>query len=1083
MTFKRMAISTLLILGVICLPAASASADAPLLQPSLIPLPTNLQPGTSGTVFEAPIYRLTVINIGAVATEGPVGMTATFPTGIKPVEVLGDHEDLNTSDPTCSIEGQVVTCNTSAPIYPSRWLGAKIAVEVSSSASGVLIPKANVSGGGTKAVSIESPTEVSAVPPPFDFLPGTNGLDSLLTNADGSPTTQAGSHPNQLTINLGFPTEHTEPGTTKSAGHIRDVTTDLPRGFVVNPTATPVRCTEVEFLSGGGAKPGCPNGSQIGIVTVMTELGTGPVFVISHLYNMVPPAGAPAMVAFNALESIGVFIHLAGRVRSDGDYGLSADAQDVLARTGNPVLSVHAQLWGDPSGASHDEIRGECRAEAKLDCSVPPQKTPLMSMPSACSGPLATTAHIDSWEEPGVFHERSALSADLAGNPVGVSGCSLLEFKPTLTLRPDTRVAQTPTGVNADLHVPQHEDKEELATSNLKDTVVTFPAGLALNPSAAGGLGACTPEQIGLRTEVGETPIRFSDARPRCPEDSKIGSAEVKTPLLDHPLPGAVYVAQPYRNPFGTLLGVYVVVDDPADGIVAKLAGRTEIIDPQSGQLQTTFSENPELPFEDFRVSLFGGPRAALRTPSTCGTFTTTSIETPWSGNAAVPTSDSFIVNQGANEKPCVKSEAEMPNDLDFAAGTATPLAGSYSPFLGRLRRADGTQELRELNLSLPPGLSGRLAGIPSCSAAALDAAAAKSGTQELQSPSCPAASQIGEVTVGAGAGSQPYYTGAKIYLAGAYNGAPVSAAIITPAVAGPFDLGTVVTRAALYVDPVTAQITVKSDPIPRELQGIQLQVRDVLVNMVRPEFTLNPTNCDPMAIKGGAISALGSIAPLSERFQVGGCNGLNYGPKLTLRLHGGTKRGSHPKLRAVLTTKPGEANTARASVALPRSEFLENAHIQTVCTRVQFAAEQCPTKSIYGHARAITPLLDEPLEGPVYLRSSSHKLPDLVAALKGSPSRPIKIELDGRIDSVNGGIRSTFDLVPDQPVSKFVLSMQGGKKGLLVNSRDLCAGMNRAAAKFDGQNGKVHDFAPLLRNDCKGNGKKAANKGNRRQG
>lgn len=1075
MTAKKIAIS-LLVLGALLVPVSSASAvDAPLLQPSLIPLPTNLQPGTTGTTAEAPMFRLTVINIGAAPTDGPVTIEATFPLGITPVDVFGDHEDGSTPDPDCSIAGQVATCSTPAPIHPSRWLGARIAVEVSPSASGILTAHASVSGGNAKAVSIESPAEVSDTAATFGFLPGNLGLGSLLTNADGSPSVQAGSHPNQLTINLGFPTEHPEAGTTKSAGHVRDVMVDLPRGLIINPNATLVRCTEAEFLSGDEAgKPNCPDAAEIGIVTVMTELGSGPVFSISHLYNMVPPPGAPAEVAFNALESVGIFVHLAGHVRSDGDYGLSASAQDILARIGNPVLSAHTQLWGDPSSPSHDEIRGACRASS-LKCSVPSQRTPLLSMPSACSGPLTTTAHVNSWEQPDVFQQRDAQNTDLASNPVGVSGCSLLDFKPTLTLQPNTRTAKAPTGISIDLHVPQNEDKEELATSNLKDTVVTFPAGLALNPAAADGLSACTPAQIGLRTGVGETPIRFSAARPQCLESSKIGTVEVDTPLLDHPVPGAVFVAQPYQNPFGKLLGVYVVIDDPADGIVAKLAGKTEIIDKETGQLQTTFAESPELPFEHFRVNLFDGPRAALRTPGTCGTFTTTSLETPWSGGEPVPTADSFVVNRGANGRPCVTSEAQMPNSPDFEAGTATPIAGSFSPFLGRLQRADGTQLLKGLNLNLSPGFSSKLAGVSVCPAAAIDAAASKTGVQEQQGPSCPVASQVGEVLVGAGAGPQPYYTNAKIYLAGPYSGGPVSVAIITPAVAGPFDLGTVVTRAALYLNPVTTQITVKSDQIPRQLEGIPLEVRDVRVNMSRPNFTLNPTNCDPTAITGEAISALEQIAPLSQRFQVGGCKGLDYEPKLTLRLSGGTKRGAHPKLRAVLSAKLGEANTARASVALPRSEFLENAHIQTVCTRVQFAAENCPAKSIYGHARAITPLLDEALEGPVYLRSSSHKLPDMVVALKGPPSRPIKIELAGRIDSVNGGIRSTFDLVPDQPVSKFVLQMQGGKKGLLVNSRNLCVGTNRVAARFNAQSGKVHDFNPVLKNDCKGNsGKKS---------
>jgi hypothetical protein len=702
-------------------------------------------------------------------------------------------------------------------------------------------------------------------------------------------------------------------------------------------------------------------------------------------------------------------------------------------------------------------------------------------MPSACSeDPLETDAIARSWEEPTVAHEATAQSTDTQGNLVGVNSCSALEFEPSLTLRPDVGTAESPTGVHVELSVPQHEGLEETATSTLKDTTVRFPAGLAVNPAAADGLSACTPAQIGMKTGVGQAPIHFSADRPNCPSASKIGSVTVRTPVLDHPLPGAVYVAQPYENPFGTLLATYVVVDSPEDGIVAKLAGRTEA-DPNTGQLTVSFTENPELPVSSFEVDLFGGPRAALRTPSTCGTFTTTSTQVPWSGGEAVQTTDSFKVSGGANGARCVTSEAEMPNSPGFQAGTVAPVAAAFSPFTGRLYREDGTQQLRGLNVTLPPGLTGKLAGVETCSEAAISAAASKTGAEELASPSCPGASQIGEVKVGAGAGPAPYYTTGRIYLAGPYQDGPFSAVVITPAVAGPFDLGTVVVRAASKVNPATAQVSFAGEDFPHILEGIPLELRDARLSLARPQFILNPTSCNEKTISGTATALLGSTVPIAQRFQVGGCKGLDYEPKLAIRLFGKTGRGAHPRLRAILQAKLGEANTARASVALPRSEFLENAHIQTVCTRVQFAAEQCPAGSIYGHARAITPLLDEPLEGPVYLRSSSNKLPNMVAALKGPPSRPIKVELDGRIDSVKGAIRSTFDVVPDQPVSKFILNMKGGKKGLIVNSRNLCERTYRATAKFDGQNGKVHDFNPVMQNDCKKKGKKAARKSAKR--
>jgi hypothetical protein len=1068
------------------LPSYASAAPGPAWQLSLVALPTNLESGTTGSDENAPVYEALATNIGAGDASGPVTFTVTLPVGVAPVFSstlpLGISTDNTVSGPSCAKgTGQTVTCTASGPVHPSRLIGVKIPVEVSGALqSGEVLPDATASleSPGTTTVTASTPTTIDSQPPPFGFLSAPAGLAALFTRADGSAEAQAGAHPNQLTINLGFPVD--QPGgfgPTTGAGHLRDVITDLPPGVVVNPNATQVRCTEVELLR---VEPSCPAESQVGTVTVMTEV-TGPQPVSSPLYNMVPPPGSPASFVFD-VAGAGIFQHLSGGVRSESDFGLSSAAHDVLARALNPVEDVQAQLWGDPTAESHDEIRSVCGGRIVPEkCPVKRLDVPFLTMPSACSQGLTFAAHARSWEEAEegagldpAPHNVSAAATDLVGEPTEVNGCSLLEFHPTLTLRPETDAAESPTGVEVKLDVPQ-EESEGRSPSDLKDVKVSFPEGMAVNPAAAKGLQACSPGQIGLKTPVGDTSPSFTEAAPQCPAASKIGTVEVSTPLLDHTLPGSVYVMQPYANPFGTLLGVYVVVDSPEDGIVVKLAGRTEA-DPNTGRLTTTFTENPQLPVGEFKVNLFGGTRAALRTPSTCGTFTTDSVLSPWSGNPAAHESDSFQITRGANGAPCVSSEAEMPNHPGFEAGTDTPLAASYSPFRGRLTRSDGEQQLKGLNLTMPLGLTGKLAGVRTCSEAAIAAAATKSGQEELANPSCPASAQIGEAEVGAGAGPTPFYTKGKIYLAGPYAGAPISGVVITPAVAGPFDLGTVVVRAPAYVDPLTAQLRLRSDAFPHILQGIPLELRDARVFLDRSQFTLNPSNCDPMSVSGEAISLLGGSASLSQRFQVGGCRGLAYEPKLFLRLNGGTKRGAHPKLRAVLESKPGEeANTARASVALPRSEFLENAHIQTVCTRVQFAAHNCPQGSIYGYARAITPLLDEPVEGPVYLRSSSHKLPDMVAALHGPPDKPIELELVGRIDSIRGGIRSTFDLVPDQPVNKFILNMFGGKKGLIINSRDVCAHTYRAVANFNGQNGKIHDFQPPLKASCSKPGKKVA--------
>jgi len=449
---------------------------------------------------------------------------------------------------------------------------------------------------------------------------------------------------------------------------------------------------------------------------------------------------------------------------------------------------------------------------------------------------------------------------------------------------------------------------------------------------------------------------------------------------------------------------------------------------------------------------------------------------TPWSspeGADATP-GDSFELTQGAGGAPCAASEPQLPNKPNFEAGTLQPKAGIYSPFVLHLARQDGSQELKAIDTTLPEGLIGKLAGISECSDAQIAQATSRNklgdGALEKASPSCPLSSEVGVVNVGAGAGPDPYYVQGHAYLAGPYKGAPLSLEIITPAVAGPYDLGTVAVRTALYVNSETAQIHAVSDEVPHILQGIPLDVRAINLSMNRNQFTLNPTSCEKKIVLGTAFSVLNQPASLSSPFQVGECKELGFKPKLSINLKGDTKRSGNPALKATLTYPKGAyANIASASVALPHSEFLDQAHIKTICTRVQFAegntpGEKCPAGSIYGFAKAITPLLDQPLEGPVYLRSSSHPLPDLVAALNGQ----IQVVLDGTIDSHKGGIRNRFEAVPDAPVSKFTLTMQGGKKGLLENSTNLCRSTNRATVAFTAQNGKTSDYQPVVTNSCK---------------
>jgi hypothetical protein len=1018
-------------------------------------LPTNIKAGST-TKDQITVHAT---NVGGSISQGTFTITDTVPSALTIVKatIIGSTQSVT----ACPVAGQTVTCTYAAPLASGELAFVVIDVDAKPSASGTLVNEATIEGGGATPASIETPIEITPAIPDFGFLPGETGFGAPMTSADGSAVTQAGSHPYQVTVEMSWPTEKPSQANVSSAGHLRDVSADLPPGMIVNPNSTSRLCDDVQLI---GNK--CPVDSQIGVVTVTTS-GLG--FLVlpepSPLYNMVPTPGSPSSFGFN-VGGVGIFVHITGALRSDGDYGLSGGSTDILARGQNPVIGVRLAFWGDPSSSSHDAVRGKCLGNNLDFCSAAEEtKSALLTAPVQCSGqPTVTRGRATDWEEPGNVKSASYESADLAGTPVAVNGCNQLQFSPSIEAKPTTNLADSPSGLDVTVHQPTNVDPGGTSPAIMRDIRLALPEGMSVNPSSADGLGACTLAQSNVHTLIPTA----------CPDDSKLGVAEVRTPLLNHPLPGALYLAKPFDNPSGSLLGLYLAIDDPPSGTVANLAGRVQA-DPNTGQLTTVFTDNPQLPIEDVVAHLFTGPRAALRTPAACGTYVSTAQMTPWSSpqTADAHPTDSFAIQASPNGGGCPASSAEVPNNPSFTAGTLAPQAGAYSPFVLRLSRPDDTQEPQRIDTTLPAGLTAKLAGVPYCPEGAIAQAQSRSkpnqGAIEKDNPSCPASSEIGTVDVAAGAGITPLHTQGRAYLAGPYKGAPLSVVVITPAIAGPFDLGAVVVRTALNVDPETAKVTALSDPFPRILEGIPLDIRQISLELKRPDFSLNPTNCDPLQVTGTLTSVTGQAAALASPFQVGGCDALGFKPKLSLKLKGATKRTGHPALTATLTYPKGGAyaNVRRAEVTLPRSEFLDQGHIGTVCTRVQFAADQCPAASIYGKASATTPLLDQPLEGPVYLRSSSHELPDLVIALEGQ----VDVVLAGRVDSVNGGIRTVFEAAPDAPVSKFTLQMQGGKKGLLINSANLCKlkpKANRATVLMEGQNGKVADSSPLLANSCK---------------
>jgi hypothetical protein len=1052
--------------------AATAASPAPAWTVRTLAVPTNFVPeDESGTSR----YEVTIANSGAAATDGtPITVVDTLPPGIgvKKVELLlfgsKGQEDFSVTQCTTGSVGdsETVTCviptelpdgSHPAIVAPGEGLRMIVQVKVPADASGELLNRAEVEGGGAAPAASTVGHVASSEPVGSGF----EEFKASPLGPDGQPFTLAGGHPEQLAVNFAINTKATPPGTkafyAPAGGDIKDIAVALPAGLVGNPTAVP-ECTLEQFRTIHSVKvPGsaypvndCPPGSAVGLAIVQQIEGAGGILPVP-IYNLTPPKGVAAQLGFEVATAP---FYINAQVRTGGDYGITTVSPNLTES--KRVTAFQAILWGTPADPSHDPIRGSCLVGVGVgfpfsfaSCPAGLQEVkPFLRMPTSCGGLLTTTMSFNTWLHNDLFSS--------AGWPApAATGCNSVPFDPSLQARPTTTVADAPTGLEAHLHIPQEvEGPQAQGQADLRQAEVRLPAGIAINPSGANGLGACDPEQIDLDGSAPAT----------CPEDSRIGTVEVATPLLDHPLEGSIYVATPDQNPFGSLLAIYLAIDDTTSGVVIKLAGQVAA-DPQTGQLTTTFAENPQLPFEDFELKFFSGPRAALRTPAVCGSYTTTYTLTPWSAPEAAPVSgsDSYAIDRAPGGGACASQADTLPGTPAFTAGTMAPIARAHSPFVLHLSREDGTKELSSLKVSLPPGLLGKLAGIPYCSEVALAAAAAKSGRQEAAEPSCPEASRVGTVAVAAGAGPAPYNTKGIAYLAGPYKGAPLSIAIVTPATAGPYDLGTVVVRSSLAVDPETAKITATSDPIPRILQGIPLDVRSIDLRLDRPSFTLNPTSCDPMAITGQAGLVPSGAAALSVPFQVGECGALGFKPKLAMQLKGGTKRSSYPALTATLTMPEGGANIARASVSLPHSEFLAQAHIRTICTRVQFAAAACPPGSVYGTARAYSPLLDSPLEGPVYLRSSSNPLPDMVADLRGQ----IHVALVGRIDSHKGGIRTTFETVPDAPVSKFVLSMQGGKKGLLENSRNICGRPYRARAAFTAQNGKAATLKPVMKAKC----------------
>jgi len=963
--------------------------------------------------------------------------------------------------------------------------------------------------------AIIAPSDPNAPTPNSGWQAGTCNSDTPTCDVD-SPDPQffetAGGHPpvgfTQFIVeNEPNPLPPPAGGPEEPIGALSTVHVDLPPGLTVNPQATE-QCSQAEFE--GTPSTSCP-GAAVGTSFVTgSALGHPLVPPISAtVYNIEPPQGEPARFGFNL---VGNNIYLQADVSWESDFheGFTIEVPPVPL-VGELILKNRLVFDGASGDGTFITAPTTCLGEASSDspfkevystwllaASVEEEEDPSYDFPADAAPPL----------ESRIPPDRSPKE------------CDLIPFEPSIATDPDTEQTDSPSGATVTVTLPEVKGGGNQSTSYVRSARVTLPAGMGLNPSAANGLAACSDDQF---NKGNRDPVE-------CPEASRIGTVEVDTPPLpDGSLSGPVYVGnQLSRDPAsGDLYRIFVNAKSDRFGIDARLLGKASV-DPQTGRVTTIFDDGalgkvplpglPQVPFKSFRIKLDGGADAALTSPPTCGPNATATQMTPWSSaQGAVPVgqdggpnpdssaeaSSEFSLSSAPGGGACAKTMAERPFALGFNADTNSAKAATFSPLRMNIARSDGNQELKGVDVTLPPGLVAKLAGVKSCSNAALAAAAANSGIAEAAKSSCLASSRIGRADIKAGSGPSPIGISGQVFLTGRYKGAPLSLAVITPATAGPFDLGTVVVRVALSLEPRTARVHAVSDPIPHVYGGATLDIRSVNVVLNRNDFTLTGTNCSQLSFEGSLLGgganpldpAAFVPAAISAPFKVNGCEQLGFRPKLFLRLFGGMRRAKNPKLRAVLLPRKGDANIARAATILPRSLILDQANLAKVCTRVQFAANDCPRKSIYGNARAFSPLLDDPVSGPLYLRSSNNPLPDLVADLHGQ----VDLELVSRTDSTRGRIRNTFDIVPDVPVTKFILTLRGGPKGLLVNSRNQCprkgAGAKkgkgaqasktrrkargpRAIVRFKAQNGKKRNMRLRFRAPC---GKKKAGGGKQR--
>lgn len=829
---------------------------------------------------------------------------------------------------------------------------------------------------------------------------GFESLSSAAVFSDGEVA--AGSHPESWTT--GVVLNSTGPaGERTPDGALKNLRIELPPGMVGTPGLL-APCPRAEFIADS-----CPATTRVGRMTVEV---VGFPLLEAPLYLLEPLPGLAAQLGFHVL-----------RVPITIDFSIaSAPPFNIVAQITN--ISQIGELVGTTM-----TLEGVVGGK------------PFLTMPRTCPSRLLVTFAATSWMNP-----QSWVTA-AAPEPQAVTSCGALGYAPQLDVTPTTTVASEPSGLDVELHAldPGISSAHGRAAADTRTATLVLPAGMTVNPPAAIGLSSCTPAE--LATERPD-----SGPSTGCPGASKIGSATIATPLFDRPIDGTLYVAEPddpttvaagAENPFDSRFALYLVMHDPERGVLLNLPIRLDA-DPQTGRLTASLSQIPELPISQLSLRFNSGPHAPLTMPSDCGSHSISYSLTPSSGDPPLRGEERFATTSGC--------------DAGFApslsAGTVSNRAGGAATFVVQVENNAKGPSLSGLHLTLPPGL------VADLSTAVCPEADAGTAT-------CPGASRLGFARIALGAGPEPLWVppgpepDSDVYLAGPYAGAPFSLLVAIPAIAGPFDLGQVVLRAPVRIDPLSGQASVELSELPQIRDGIPLRYRAIRLILDRAGFIRNPTSCEPMDFGFTATAADGATADASSRFQAADCTALGFRPRLGLRLSGALGRNGHPRVQARLTTRPGEANLSAATVDLPTGELLDTRHLGALCGR-ELPPGDCPDASRLGSASVRSPLLPEPLQGPIFLRAPSHSYPDLIAAVEGGG---VRLVLQGRTASAPGGrLRIRLVGLPDLPLSSAELTLGGGRRGIIVNSRGLCGHVPRIDALLSGQNGKQRQLRPRVK-------------------